>query len=97
MSSKGGSTRGRCKRNKSKFNKERRSTNQDHSNGGEKSYFSNKTSKGGFGGRGRGGMKLPGLRKIQCYNCENLGHYTTDYWHDKGKQKRSVDLKHMSP
>jgi len=62
-----------------------RPANQDQASGERKSKFFDKTSRGGFRGRGRGGKKVQDLRKIQCYNCEKWRHYAVDCWHGKGK------------
>lgn len=29
-----------------------------------------------------------GKNKIQCYNCENFGHYANECWYGKGKKSR---------
>jgi hypothetical protein len=60
--------------------------NQHNSNGGRSSTRQGNTSRGGRGGRGRGrggrggrGNNSEHLKNVECFNCGQKGHYSTDF------------------
>jgi hypothetical protein len=59
--------------------------NHHNSNGGRSSTRQGNTSRGGCGGRGRGrggrggrGNNSEYLKNVECFNCGQKGHYSTD-------------------
>jgi ribosomal protein L15 len=72
--------------NKSNYGRRKNSDNNHHTfNGGRDSNRHGNTARGGRRGRGRGrggrggrGNNSEHLQNVECFNCGNKGHYSTD-------------------